>query len=57
MYGGGKFTQVRAHRTATRHDQRFLAAFDRTTSAWIDTFRPCINGSVWDWRPPMTAAS
>ncbi len=48
MYVGGKFTQVEIAATGQRHDQRFLAAFDRTTGAWIDTFRPTINGNVWD---------
>ncbi len=48
MYVGGKFTQVEIAAGLQRFDQRFLAAFDRTTGAWIDTFRPTINGNVWD---------
>ena len=48
IYIGGKFTKVEIAATGTRHDQRFLAAFDRATGAWIDTFRPTINGNVWD---------
>ena len=48
MYIGGKFTQVETAADLQRHDQRFLAAFDRTTGAWIDTFRPTIDGNVWD---------
>ncbi|MEP1125289.1 MAG: hypothetical protein ABJH68_15505 [Ilumatobacter sp.] len=48
IYVGGKFTQVEIAATRQRHNQPFLAAFDRTTGAWIDTFRPTINGNVWD---------
>ena len=48
MYIGGKFTQVETAADRRRDDQRFLAAFDRTTGAWIDTFRPTIDGNVWD---------
>lgn len=50
IYIGGKFTNVEIAATGQRHGQRFLAAFDRTTGAWIDTFRPTINGNVWDLR-------
>ncbi len=48
MYVGGKFTQVEIASNLQRHNQRFLAAFDRSTGAWIPTFRPDINGNVWD---------
>ena len=48
MYIGGKFTQVETAADLQRYDQRFLAAFDRTTGVWIDTFRPTIDGNVWD---------
>jgi hypothetical protein len=48
MYVGGKFTRVEIAATGERFDQPFLAAFDRTTGAWIDTFRPTVNGNVWD---------
>ncbi len=48
IYIGGKFTQVETAADLQRYDQRFLAAFDRTTGAWIDTFRPTIDGNVWD---------
>jgi len=48
IYIGGKFTQVEAAADLQRSDQRFLAAFDRTTGAWIDTFRPTLDGNVWD---------
>ena len=48
IYIGGKFTQVETAADLQRYDQRFLAAFDRTTGAWIDTFRPVVDGNVWD---------
>ncbi|MFK7916703.1 MAG: hypothetical protein AB8G14_01385 [Ilumatobacter sp.] len=48
IYVGGKFTQVEIAATGARIDQPFLAAFDRTTGAWIPSFRPVINGNVWD---------
>lgn len=48
MYIGGKFTHVEIAATGQRIDQQFLAAFDRTTGAWIDSFRPVVNGNVWD---------
>ncbi len=48
IYVGGKFTQVEIAATGQRFDQRFLAAFDRSTGAWIDSFRPTIDGNVWD---------
>lgn len=48
IYVGGKFTQVEIAATGQRINQRFLAAFDRETGAWIDTFRPTIDGNVWD---------
>ncbi len=48
IYVGGKFTQVEIAATGQRIDQRFLAAFDRSTGAWIDSFRPTIDGNVWD---------
>lgn len=47
IYVGGKFTDVR-FRAGGSADQPFLAAFDRETGAWIDTFRPDLNGAVWD---------
>ncbi len=47
IYVGGKFTQVEIAATGQRNNQPFLAAFDRATGAWIDTFRPAVNGNVW----------
>lgn len=48
IYVGGKFTQVEIAATGQRINQRFLAAFARDTGAWIPTFRPVIDGNVWD---------
>lgn len=48
IYVGGKFTQVEIAATRQRINQPFLAAFDRDTGAWISTFRPTLNGNVWD---------
>lgn len=48
IYVGGKFTSVEIAATGQRIAQPFLAAFDRTTGAWINSFRPTINGNVWD---------
>lgn len=47
MYVGGKFTEVVTAAGAT-HAQPFLAAFDRDSGAWIDSFRPTLDGPVWD---------
>lgn len=48
MYIGGKFTKVEIAATGQRIDQPYLAAFDRSTGAWIDSFRPTLDGNVWD---------
>jgi trimeric autotransporter adhesin len=48
MYVGGKFTQVQVASTGALNNQPFLAAFDRRTGAWISSFRPTVNGNVWD---------
>ncbi len=48
IYVGGKFKEVQDATTLQKTGQPFLAAFDRTTGAWIDTFRPTLNGNVWD---------
>lgn len=47
MFVGGKFTQV-VKADGTKVDQRSLAAFDRRTGAWIESFRPVLDGAVWD---------
>jgi hypothetical protein len=48
VYVGGKFTSVKVAATNQQTAQPYLAAFNRETGAWIDTFRPAINGNVWD---------
>ena len=48
MYVGGKFKQVFVPATGIRHEQPFVAAFDRNTGAWISSFRPTLDGNVWD---------
>ncbi len=47
MYIGGMFTGV-ARNGAVQADQRYLAAFDRATGAWVSSFRPQLTGGVWD---------
>lgn len=44
---GGRFTGVQNGPTATQIAQPFLAAFNYD-GTWIDTFRPQVNGRVWD---------
>jgi hypothetical protein len=48
MFVGGKFSSVQRGAGAPLQNQRYLAAFDRNTGAWIDTFRPTLDGTVWD---------
>jgi hypothetical protein len=48
VYIGGKFAAVEQGRRGTVTPQPYLAAFDRSTGAWIDTFRPVLDGPVWD---------
>ena len=47
MFVGGKFTSVQ-RADGTLGAQSYLAAFDRRTGNWIDTFRPVLDGAVWD---------
>lgn len=47
IYVGGQFLEVVRKRNEPHHDQRFLAAFDATTGAWIDWWRPQLNGPVF----------
>src|SRR6056297_2018369 len=49
IYVGGKFTRVE-FAAGGSVDQSFLAAFDRDTGAWIDSFRPTLDGPVWDMK-------
>lgn len=48
IYVGGKFTVVETRPGGPRVAQRFLAAFDRRTGAFIPSFRPVLDGAVWD---------
>ncbi len=48
VYVGGKFSDTRDTTTGKLVRQSYLAAFDRTTGAWISTFRPQLDGTVWD---------
>ena len=47
VYVGGKFSQVRDTATGQLVDHSYLAAFDRRTGAWISSFRPQLDGTVW----------
>jgi hypothetical protein len=48
VYVGGRFTTVQQGVAGAPVSQPYLAAFDRTTGAWIDTFRPQLDGRVWN---------
>lgn len=48
IYIGGKFAAVEQGRSGPTTPQPYLAAFDRATGEWIDTFRPVVDGPVWD---------
>ncbi len=48
VYVGGKFSDVRDTATGGLVRHSYLAAFDRRTGAWINTFRPVLDGTVWD---------
>ena len=48
VFVGGKFTSVQRGTGAPLQSQPYLAAFDRATGTWIDTFRPQLDGTVWD---------
>ena len=47
IYVGGKFTRV-DFRAGGSADQPYLAAFDLESGSWIDSFRPALDGAVWD---------
>ena len=47
IYVGGRFTHVQQGPTGTKVAQGSLAAFDLDGN-WISTFRPTVNGRVWD---------
>ena len=48
VYVGGKFSRVRDASTGQLVDHSYLAAFDRSSGAWISSFRPQLDGTVWD---------
>ncbi|HEY4378180.1 MAG TPA: hypothetical protein VGM93_13525, partial [Acidimicrobiales bacterium] len=47
IFVGGRFTTVNNGSAGPTYPQSFLAAFDRTTGAWISSFRPTLNGRVY----------
>ncbi|MFN8052497.1 MAG: delta-60 repeat domain-containing protein [Acidimicrobiales bacterium] len=50
IYVGGNFTGVQRDGddpTSTVQSQAYLAAFDRDTGAWISTFRPTFNRTIY----------
>ncbi len=48
VYVGGKFSDVRNTITGALEPHSYLAAFDRSTGAWIPSFDPQLDGTVWD---------
>ncbi len=48
VYVGGKFSQARDTTTGKLVNRAYLAAFDRRTGAWIPSFAPVLDGTVWD---------
>ena len=48
VFVGGKFASVELGRGGADRPQSYLAAFDRTTGAWIPSFGPRLDGPVWD---------
>ncbi|WP_433477122.1 fibrinogen-like YCDxxxxGGGW domain-containing protein [Spirillospora sp. CA-142024] len=51
MYVGGEFKYVQKGATPAadeKVEQSYLAAFDTTTGEWKSSFRPKLNGGVWD---------
>lgn len=48
MYVGGKFAGVQHGASATPVNQSWLAAFDVATGEWDSTFRPVLDGAVFD---------
>ena len=48
VFVGGKFRDTRDTSTGELVAQSYLAAFDRATGAWIPSFRPVLDGTVWD---------
>ena len=50
VYVGGKFLQVQQGPSGPTFAQPYLAAFNRHTGEWISTFRPALDGPVWEMR-------
>jgi chitodextrinase len=50
MYVGGKFLQVQHGPGGETFDQPYIAAFNRSTGEWIDTFRPVLDAPVWEMK-------
>jgi hypothetical protein len=48
MFVGGRFLNVQNGSTAAPIVQSYLAAFDVNTGGWISSFRPVLDGRVWD---------
>ena len=47
IFVGGKFSQV-VRADGTTVAQSYLAAFDRVTGAYLSSFTPTLDGTVWD---------
>ncbi|HEY3831153.1 MAG TPA: fibrinogen-like YCDxxxxGGGW domain-containing protein [Acidimicrobiia bacterium] len=47
MFVGGKFAAVQNGAGGPQYNQPWLAAFDVSTGAWISTFRPTLDGTVF----------
>ena len=50
MFVGGRFTDI-VTPDSVAEPQRFLAKFDIGSGAWDPTFRPVIDGRVWEIEP------
>ncbi len=50
MFVGGKFQNVQNGAGGPKTSQPWLAAFDVQTGAWISSWRPVLDGAVWDMR-------
>lgn len=48
MFVGGRFANVQQGRTGAPVAQSYLAAFDVRTGEWLPSFRPVLDGRVWD---------
>jgi hypothetical protein len=48
IYVGGKFLQVQNGPGGAATNRPYLAAFNKTTGAWIPGFAPTLDGPVWE---------